>query len=148
MELAFVVPSGEAAPVEMEPFTNEAMGITGLAPVGWTESAPGAYTRANSALDVTTLIEQAAPGTASDLLAGLLSRLGVDGAAATMEEYEADGLSWALYSLEVQTVAVDIALAESGEQVLLVVLQSTPEEREALVESAYLPAIDALKPIE
>ena len=65
-----------------------------------------------------------------------------------MEEYEADGLSWALFSLEVQTVAVDIALAESGDQVLLVLLQSTPEEREALVESVYMPAIDALKPIE
>ncbi|MGD8473269.1 MAG: alpha/beta hydrolase [Anaerolineae bacterium] len=148
MEAEFVVPSGEATPVEMEPFTNESMGITGLAPVGWTEAAPGVYTRANSALDVTTLIEQAAPGTASDLLAGLLARMGAEDAQVGMEEYEADGLSWALFSLEVQTVAVDIALTESGDQVLLILLQSTPDEREALVESVYMPAIDALKPIE
>jgi hypothetical protein len=148
MEAEFVVPSGEATPVEMEPFTNESMGITGLAPVGWTEAAPGVYTRANSALDVTTLIEQAAPGTASDLLAGLLARMGAEDAQVNMEEYEADGLSWALFSLEVQTVAVDIALTESGDQVLLVLLQSTPDEREALVESVYMLAIDALKPIE
>jgi hypothetical protein len=94
------------------------------------------------------LIEQAAPGTASDLLAGLLARLGVDDAPAIMEEYEAEDLSWALFSVEVQIVAVDIALAESGDQVLVIVLQSTPDEREALYESVYLPAIDALKPIE
>ncbi len=148
MEVGFVVPSGEAVPVEMEPFSNEAMDITGLAPAGWIEAGPGVYTRASSALDVTTLIEQAAPGTASDLLAGLLTRLGVENAPAVMEEYEADGLSWALFSLEVQTVAVDIALAESGGQVLLIVLQSTPDDREALFESVYLPAIDALKPVE
>jgi hypothetical protein len=148
METQFVLPFEEAAAVEMEPFTNEAMGITGLAPVGWAEAAPGVYTRANSALDVTTLIEQAAPGTASDLLAGLLSRMGAEDTSATMEEYEADGLSWALFSLEVQTVAVDMALAESGDQVLLVLLQSTPGEREALYELVYLPAIDALRPVE
>jgi len=148
MEAEFVVPSGEAVPVEMESFTNEVMGITGLAPVGWIESAPGVYTRGNSALDVTTLIEQAAPGTASDLLAGLLARMGAEDAQVSMEEYEVDGLSWALFSLEVQTVAVDIALAESGDQVLLVLLQSTPDELESLVESVYMPAIDALKPIE
>ena len=145
MTAQFVIPSEELAAVEMEPFTNEYMGITGLAPANWAETAPGVYTRASSALDVTTLIAQAAPGTASDLLAGLLARLGAGDSGAIMTEYEADGLSWALFSLEVQPVAVDIALSEIGDQVLLVVLQSMPGERDALYESVYLPAIDALK---
>jgi pimeloyl-ACP methyl ester carboxylesterase len=147
MSVAFVVPS-EAPAVEMEPFTNEAMGITGLAPAGWTEAGPGVYTRATSALDVATLIEQAAPATAEVLLAGLMAQLGLDEAPSSTGEREANGLTWTLYELHVQTVSVDIALAESDGLVLIVLLQSAQDERDGLYEAVYLPAIDALVPIE
>lgn len=148
MDMAWVVPSDETIPIEFEPFTNEAMGIIGLVPVGWTEASPGVYTRGSSGLDVATLIEQAAPGTASALLAGLAGQLGLEELPTSVGEREANGLTWRLYALEVQTVSVDIALAESDGLVLLVLLQSASDERDALLEAVYLPAVDALVPLE
>jgi len=148
MAVEFAVPSVEAAAVDMEPFTNEAMGITGLAPAGWTEVGLGVYTRASSALDVATLIEQAAPGTAAQLLTGLIGQLGLDEAPGSAGERKANGLTWVLYELQVQTVSVDIALAESDGLVLIVLLQSAQDERDGLYDAVYLPAIDALVPVE
>jgi pimeloyl-ACP methyl ester carboxylesterase len=148
MAVEFAVPSDEAVAVEMEPFANEAMGITGLAPAGWTEAGLGVYTRASSALDVATLIEQAAPGTADQLLTGLVGQLGLSEAPASTGEREANDLTWMLYELQVQTVSVDIALAESDGLVLIVLLQSAQDERDGLYEAVYLPAIDALVPVE
>jgi pimeloyl-ACP methyl ester carboxylesterase len=148
MAVAFVVPSEETAVVEMVPFSNEAMGITGLAPSGWTEAGPGVYIRATSALDVVTLIQQAAPATAEALLSGLMGQLGLGEAPSSMGEHEANGLTWTLYALQVQSVSVDIALAESDGLVLIVLLQSAQDERDALYEAVFLPAVDALVPID
>ena len=148
MGVQFAVPSGEAVAVELEPFTNEAMGITGLSPVGWTVAGPGVFARASSGLDVASLIEQAAPGSTENLLATLAAQLGLDELPESVGEREANGLTWTLYTVEVQGISVDIALAEGGGKVLIVLLQSPLGERDALYEAVYLPAIDALVPIE
>jgi hypothetical protein len=66
--LSFVVPAESASIIELEPFTDEAMNISGVAPAGWTESSPGVFSRASSGLDAAALIEQAAPSSAQDLL--------------------------------------------------------------------------------
>ncbi|MFN2165347.1 MAG: hypothetical protein ACK2U9_03715, partial [Anaerolineae bacterium] len=54
-----------------------------------------------------------------------------------------------LYSLEVQGIVVDFAVAgrEQGGS-LLILLQSRPEERDGLLESVLLPAVDELRIIE
>ena len=61
---------------------------------------------------------------------------------------EANGLTWTLYSFKVQGLSIDMALAESGGQGLVVILQSEPRERDALYEAVFLPVIDALTPIQ
>jgi len=55
--------SGQAAAIEFEPSTDKEMGISGVAPTGWTESGPGVFGRGSSGLDVATLVVQAAPRT-------------------------------------------------------------------------------------
>jgi len=147
MAMQWVVPSGEVQAIELEPFTNEAMGIRGVVPTGWTEAAPGVYARASSGLDVTTVIEQAAPGTAAALLAALKGQLGLGEAPESVGEREANDLTWMLYAVEVQGIAVDIALAESDGLVLIVLLQSAMDQHSALYEAVFLPAIDALVPL-
>jgi hypothetical protein len=77
-----------------------------------------------------------------------MAQLGLDEAPSSTGEREANGLTWTLYELHVQTVSVDIALAESDGLVLIVLLQSAQDERDGLYEAVYLPAIDALVPIE
>jgi pimeloyl-ACP methyl ester carboxylesterase len=148
MGVQFSVPSGEVEAIELEPFTSEAMGITGLKPVGWTEANPGVLARGSSGLDVATLIEQAAPGSADDWLEVLAAQLGLDDLPESTGGREANGLTWTLYTVEVQSLSVDIALAESDGLVLIILLQSSIGERDGLYEAAFLPAIDNLVPIE
>jgi hypothetical protein len=144
----FVVSGAGVGPVEMQPFTNEQMGIRGLAPAGWSQASPGTYVRGSSALDSTALIQQALPLSAKILLDLLVAQLGPDETPPGVGERQANGLNWALYNLEVEGVSVDIALAEGDGLALLVMMQSEPDEREALYEAVFLPAVDALALIE
>jgi len=146
--LSFVVPAESEPIIELEPFTNKEMGISGIAPVGWTESAPGVFTRGSSGLDVAALVVQAAPVSAQDLLTRLTGQLGLDEMPPSVGERESNGLTWTLYAVEVQGVSVDIALSESEGSALIVLLQSTPDERDALYEAVFLPIVDALTPLE
>ena len=67
--IAFDVPT-EPAEVVLEPYENEALGIRGVAPVGWTEPSPGIFARASSALDpVATQLALAAAGAGRSFLA-------------------------------------------------------------------------------
>jgi pimeloyl-ACP methyl ester carboxylesterase/predicted small lipoprotein YifL len=142
----FVVPA-EAGEIELEPFTNEAMGIRGVVPAGWTEISLGAYSRARSATDTAVLIAQAAPMSAEDLLDLLTAQLGLGETPEGIDEREVNGLTWTLYAIEVQGLSIDLALAESNGQGLLVMLQSEPGEHEILYEAVFLPVVDALVPI-
>jgi len=71
------------------------------------------------------------------------------GAYGSIPGREANGLIWQLYELEVQALQLDLALAESGGMVYIILLQSpNANARTALYEQVYLPVIDALTPAE
>ena len=146
--IQFVAPSEGMEAVSLVSYANEEMGISGVRPDGWTESAPGVYSRGGSGLDVVVLIAQAAPGRAADMLEKFTRQLGLDAPPSPVSERGANDLSWELHEIEVQGLSVDIALAESEDLVLVVLLQAKPEERQSLYEQAFLPAVDALKPVE
>lgn len=143
----FVVPA-EAAEIEIEPFTSEDKGISGVAPVGWTEVGPGAFARASSAVDPVGLIHDVAPVDAETLLGAIVQQLGLVETPESTGEREANDLTWTLYVVEIQGIGVDLALAEHGEVTLLVVLQAPTSERDALCEAVFLPAVDGLVPLE
>ncbi|MCI0394914.1 MAG: alpha/beta hydrolase [Chloroflexi bacterium] len=135
-----------SAEIVLVPFESDTFGISGVVPDGWTESAPGVYARGSSALDPVVIIQQAAPDTSpATLLALLSSSLGLEETPEAAGTREANGLVWTLYETTVQGLLLDIALAqdEAG-TTLLVLLQSPAEERDALYEAVFLPAIDAL----
>jgi hypothetical protein len=78
----------------------------------------------------------------------LTGQLGLDEMPPSVGEREANNLTWTLYAVKVQGISVDIAVSESDQSVLLVLLQSAPEERDTLYEQLFLPAVDALTPID
>jgi pimeloyl-ACP methyl ester carboxylesterase len=143
----FSVPT-EGTAVEMVPFTDAQLGIQGVAPQGWTQQNPGVFVRGSSATDLAVLIEQGTPGTAQDLLNLLSQQLGLAEAPESSGQREANGITWNLYSAQVGGLSIEFALGESGGLALVVLLQSDPREHDALVEAAYLPAIDALVPLK
>jgi pimeloyl-ACP methyl ester carboxylesterase len=132
--------------VVLVPLESDAFGFSGLVPEGWEEIAPGVYSRATSAVDAAVTIQQSAPVPLATLLDLLTGQLGLDEAPGEAGTREANGLTWALYETTVQNLSIDIALAEADGTAYVILLQSSPEERESLYEAVFLPTIDALTP--
>ena len=146
--VAFDLPR-EAGEVVLEPVTYEDSGFTGLLPAGWTdELLPRNYRRNLTALDPTTLVQDAVPMTADELFDLLAMQLGLDPELESVASVESDSLVWDLYSFEYQSYRADLALAEDGDKAYFVLLISPPDERDALYETVFLPVVDALAPLE
>jgi len=144
---SFVVPSAPAA-VEWVPFRNDTMAIEGLVPDSWTESPIGVYSRGASGTDMAALLMQSMAGTALNLLDLLTEQLGLATVPEPVDQREANGLTWSLYAVEVQGLQIDFALSEGEGRGYVVLLQSSAKEHDTLYESVYLPAINALKPMQ
>jgi hypothetical protein len=148
IELApFIVPM-EVADIELEPFTNEELGISGVVPAGWTEAAPGIFARASSAVDMAVLLLDVVPMSAEDFLDIVTEQYGLEERPESTGAREANDLNWSLYTFEVQGVSRDLALAESEGLTLIVILRSAPNERDVLYEAVFLPAVEAMAPLE
>ncbi|HUT20706.1 MAG TPA: alpha/beta fold hydrolase, partial [Anaerolineae bacterium] len=149
MEVApFVVPM-EAADIELEPFSSEELGISGVVPAGWSQVQPGIFARGNPAVDMAVL-QLAVESTASaeELLAAIAKGYGLDGPPESTGERQANDLTWSFYAFTVQGVPRDLALAESEGMTLIVLLRSAADERDALYTAVLLPVVDALAPLE
>ncbi len=149
MEVApFMVPM-EAADIELEPFSSEELGISGVVPAGWSQVQPGIFARGNPAVDMAVL-QLAVERTASpeELLPAIAQGYGLDGTPESTGERQAGDLTWSLYAFTVQGVPRDLALAESEGMTLIVLLRSAANERDALYAAVLLPVVDALALLE
>jgi hypothetical protein len=109
---------------------------------------PRNYRRGLTALDPTTLVQDAVPMTADELFDLLAMQLGLDPEMESVASVESDSLVWALYSFDYQSYAGDLALAEDAAKAYFVLLISPPDEHEALYETVFLPVVDALAPLK
>jgi CubicO group peptidase (beta-lactamase class C family) len=143
----------ESTALEFEPFTNEAMGIQGIVPLGWQEVAPGVYARGDGPADLVSLIQQAALGMTTEQISGLLkTQLGIEQLPESTGSLETTARTWDLYEIDVEapgvgSVKVDLALAETEAGTYVVLLQALPGEYEDLHDSVFLPAVEALAPL-
>lgn len=141
--------AGGAAAITLVPFENETFGIMGVVPEGWSEVTPGTYSRGNSGLDQTVIIQQAAPVSAEQLLGVLASQLGWEAVPESTESYvDGNGRSWALYMTEVQGFPTNIALLEADDLTFLVLLITAAEEEEMLYNDVFTPVLEALVVLE
>ncbi len=148
LEIAsFVVPM-EAADIELEPFTSEELAISGAVPMGWTEVQRGIFARASSAVDMAVLLLDVVPMSAEDFLDIVTEQYGLAERPESTGAREANDLTWSLYTFQVQGVSRDLALAESEGLTLIVILRSAPNESDVLYEAVFLPAVEALVPLE
>jgi hypothetical protein len=142
----FTVAGGAAEAITLVPFENAQFGIAGVVPEGWTEVTAGTFSRGNSGLDQTVIIQQAAPGvTPAQLLNVLAGQLGWDAVPESTESYmDSNGRSWALYVAEVQGFSANIAFAEEEGLTFLVLLISSVEEEAMLYDDVFIPVLEAL----
>jgi pimeloyl-ACP methyl ester carboxylesterase len=132
--------------VTLVPWQSQDYGIRGVVPEGWPEVSPGVFSRQHSSLDVALVLSQAAPMSASSLLAQISRQVGLAQPPQPVgEQQEGNGLTWTLYSFNTRGVQVDMALAEDEGKAYMVLLQSSPDERDNLYQKVFLPMLDELE---
>jgi hypothetical protein len=90
-------------------------------------------------------ISQAAPMSGSALLAQISRQVGLAQPPQPAGEQEGNGLTWTLYSFNARGVQVDMAIAEDEDKAYLILLQSSPDERDNLYQKVFLPMLDELE---
>jgi hypothetical protein len=141
--LVFAVPTA-GGDVALQPYANEELGLRTVVPTGWTEVQPGVLVRGNPAVDMAVLQFAVEPLDAGEMLDSIAQNYGLTEVPETEGERQGDDLLWSVYAFEVQGVPRDLALAQSGDVTLIVLMRSAPDERNALRESVFLPVLDAL----
>jgi hypothetical protein len=133
------------------PVSDEAFGIQGVIPDGWTKRGPGVYARGSSASDFTLLVVQAAPLAPEALWPSLMPQLLLSAVPDSTGELETPALTWTLYQVDVAApgamVRVDLGLAQKDGKTYIVLLQTSSDEYDALHEGVFLPVLDALAPL-
>src|SRR5687768_8724811 len=84
--------------ITLTPFSDDAFGIQGVLPEGWTEIGLGAYVREPGTSGATTLVQQAAYATVEQVASSFLPAIGLEKLPDSVANLEANGLSWELYS--------------------------------------------------
>jgi hypothetical protein len=64
------------------------------------------------------------------------------------DTYVSAALDWTFYQLESPMAPMGLALAETDDAAYLVLLAAPGDEIDALAETVFLPAVDALAPVE
>ena len=108
-------------------------------------------------IDPTFLMISVIPGITPDqLMSSISSSTGFQEIPASIGIRETDTMNWKLYSFDINqgvllaynpdygNLILDLAIAESNGDVLVVSLGSPAEERDQLYEEVFLPAVDAL----
>ena len=135
------------------PFTSQEYGISGVAPEGWVEIAPGEFLRGMPDVDLTFLQHQFVPDiTSEQLIATFVSEQGLEEFPESVGSIETAHFTWDLCTVEVEqpkigTTTVDIALAETDAGVYAVALQAMSHEYDALHDAVFIPAVEVLAPL-
>jgi pimeloyl-ACP methyl ester carboxylesterase len=138
----------EPTEVVLEPFIDDERGFGGLVPVGWKELEPANLARGTSALDPAYFVLEATPGTAAELFANLAAQLALDPGLEPVKRAELGNFTWDFYTFERRGNPADLALAEDGEKAYFVLLLSPADEHDVLYEQLFLPAVEAMAPLE
>lgn len=145
--------TAEATPevIALIPHTEAGFGYETVVPDGWTSVGNGVFARQSSPSDGTLIAQQSAPIAANALLTAILPQLALTTAPESVGTYTGQALEWTLYAIDVNagtvTVKVDLALAEQDGTTYLVILQTLPDEYDALHTSVFLPTLDAFAPL-
>ncbi len=146
-QMTFAAPV-KAADFKPVPFTESQYGFSSVAPDSWKKVQAGVYSPSGKVTDPTALMMLAAP-LAPDMFLNLmeqqLSQANYQIKFEQVGTRSANGIEWTLYQTQADTSSIDLALGQQGSATYLVMMQSPLNDRKALLEGVFMPAIDALK---
>jgi pimeloyl-ACP methyl ester carboxylesterase len=140
--------AAELEALVLEPFVDEDRGFQGLIPVGWQELAPANLVRASSSLDPTYFVIAAEPASAEQLFANLAEQLAIDPELDPVSTAEIGRFTWLFYTFQLRGYPADLALAEDDRRAYFVLLRSAADERDFLYEELFMPAVEAMAPVD
>jgi hypothetical protein len=149
--LAPAVSAQVAAASAGRPVEDQQFSVSTVVPEAWTDYGGGIYTRGTPPDDPALIAIQSAATTPDQLWQRLLPQLALSEVPESTGEFTGDALTWDLYHVDISLpgieVAVELGLAEQDGTTYIVMLQSAPEEFDALRESVLLPALEATAPL-
>ena len=150
--LTLMLLSGCGQPVEVVPFTSQALSIHGIAPEGWKEVNPGHFS--GDEWPIRQLIHEVYPGMTIEIVTAtsILPRLGLDALTEPTGTHESGALAWDLYAIDVDDpdagqIIVDLAMAETNVDAYVVALVTRVDDGDPLREEVFIPAVEAFEPI-
>lgn len=151
-EPKFIVPT-RPEDIKLVPYTDTQLGISGVTPEGWEQVNTGTWTRGQSSLDQTALLQFASPNaTSAQFASAILPQLGVTATPKSTGDYKTPALTWKLYqtdsTVQGQNLSVAWATADQNGIGYLVLMVTNPNEMEGLHKAVFLPVLDALKPLK
>jgi uncharacterized protein len=133
----------------LRPVEDPLFGVASVVPEDWQELGSGAYARGTPPQDMTVLAIQSAQATPEQLWPALLPQFAIEEVPAVTGTLATDRYDWTLYRFDVALgeveLAVELALAQDDGSTHLVLLQSAPDEFEALREQVFVPAVEAFE---
>jgi pimeloyl-ACP methyl ester carboxylesterase len=128
---------------------EDLFGITVDVPKDWHYSQ-GFFVRGNSAFDVTQVgafrVDFVSASDLKDFFSsGANGYRGLDNAPMEAGIRNSNGINWTLYVDSSDGHPVDIALADSGNSSLIILMFSHADEHDALYQTVFLPMIDSAK---
>jgi pimeloyl-ACP methyl ester carboxylesterase len=144
-----VLAQDEAGEIVLIPFSDVEAGVEGVVPSGWEQFSTGLWLR--SGQPQALIAQQGVISTLDQIVPALLQQLGLAELPEPTGLITANELDWVIYESNGPTgttIVVDFALSTKGASVYLIILQSDAAERDALREAVFIPAVEALKPLE
>lgn len=136
--------------ITLVPFSDHVLGISGIAPEGWLNIEPGFYYRDHPSRDPTRLGYRVLSGvTALQAIRQLAEAVDQDRLPENAGTYQAAFATWTLYEashrVNQQPVTSALAVTETPSAVYVVALRAKPDEFDALYDSVFLPAVEAVQ---
>jgi pimeloyl-ACP methyl ester carboxylesterase len=124
-------------------------GVTVAVPEDWYPTDDGFFVRSSSAFDITQAGSFRSDLTVEELKDYFSSSSngyrGLDGAPIEDGTRSAHGFTWKLYIATFNGRPVDIAMAQDGNEALVVMMFSHPDEHDALYRTVFLPMVDSAR---
>ena len=138
---------------DFEAVTIEQYDLQVDVPAQWVNANPGAYLRAESETDFTTLLVQTSPDLSEQEFAELLlESLGLSALPEAGEALSLGEFDWTLYRIDFDAqgtaITLYIATATDNEHTILVGLLSSSEESETLLETVLYPVLSSIQIVE
>jgi SagB-type dehydrogenase family enzyme len=136
--------------MNMKPFIDPQVGVSGLKPTGWKWIGPGLWIGPD---DEPFFFQRGIPNmTAEQIKTGLIPMYDLPRLQERTGRHKTASLQWDLYRVETKDsngdpAIVDAALAQSGKWAFIVLLAATTNKHEQLHAKVFLPALNALTPI-